>query len=227
MHFSIIIPCFNEAKNIPPLLDEINQELIDFDYEIIIIDDKSTDNSIEIIKKNNHTIKVLENKFNKGQSFCISKGVKISNSNTIVTIDCDGQNNPADIKKLFLIYKKNKTVKLVGGIRNKRIDNFTKIISSKIANSIRKFILNDDCIDTGCGLKVFDKKVFLTLPFFDGIHRFLPALYKGKKKLTKFVNVDHRARKYGISKYGNLKRAIFGAIDLVRVYYIIKGFNND
>ena len=222
MHFSIIIPCFNEAENIPSLLNEINQELIDFEYEIIIIDDKSTDNSIEIIKKNNHNIKVLENKFNKGQSFCISKGVKISNSNTIVTIDCDGQNNPADIKKLFLIYKKNKTVKLVGGIRNKRIDNFTKIISSKIANSIRSKILNDQCKDTGCSLKIFDRDIFLNFPYFNGIHRFLPALFKGYGHITIFIEVNHRKRKYGVSKYGTINRLFIGIRDILIVKKIIK-----
>ena len=115
---------------------------------------------------------------------------------------------------------------MVGGIRNKRIDNFTKIISSKIANSIRKFILNDDCIDTGCGLKVFDKKVFLTLPFFDGIHRFLPALFSGYGYKTYFINVNHRKRKYGISKYGTMKRLFKGIKDLIKVNNILKNIKN-
>ena len=229
-NFSIVIPVYNEELNIIDLFKNIqNLNLNKKKSEIIFIDDCSTDKSFTLLselKKKNDII-LVQHKKNLGQSQAILSGIQKSKFDNILTIDGDGQNPPRDIIKLTEEYFKDNTLALLGGIRTKRKDNLIKIISSKIANSIRKFILNDDCIDTGCGLKVFDKKVFLTLPFFDGIHRFLPALYKGKKKLTKFVNVDHRARKYGISKYGNLKRAIFGAIDLVRVYYIIKSFNND
>lgn len=227
MDFSIVIPCFNESSNIPNLLNEIKYELSEFNYEIIIVDDYSSDNSVEVIKKFDNNIVIIENYSNQGQSFSISEGVKCSKSNTIITLDCDGQNNPKDIKKLFSIYKNNSDIKLVGGLRLRRIDSYVKIFSSKVANAIRKFFLKDDCIDSGCGLKVFDKEIFLRLPFFNGIHRFLPALYKGKNCSTHFTSVDHRARKFGNSKYGTMKRAFNGIIDLIKVYYIIKSFKNE
>ena len=114
---------------------------------------------------------------------------------------------------------------MVCGIRKNRKDNIIKIISSKIANKIRSIILDDGCTDTGCSLKVFDKTIFLSLPFFDGLHRFLPALFKGYGKMNYFVNVHHRPRNSGISKYGTLDRLFKGIIDIIRVNRIIKNYN--
>ena len=102
-----------------------------------------------------------------------------------------------------------------------------KILSSKIANKIRSYILNDDCVDTGCSLKVFDRNIFLSFPFFDGIHRFLPALFKGYNKNTFFINVDHRPRIHGNSKYGTFGRLVRGIRDLITVAKIIKKFRRD
>ena len=113
-------------------------------------------------------------------------------------------------------------MKLIGGIRRNRKDNFTKIISSKIANSIRSRILNDECIDTGCALKIFDKKIFLSFPFFDGVHRFLPALFKGYGYETLFIDVNHRKRNHGISKYGTMNRLFAGIRDIIKVKKILK-----
>ena len=222
--FSIIIPLFNEEKNIKNLLNEIfmilkNQE----NFEVVLVDDNSTDKTLELIsnyKKNN--IKILQNKTNKGQSYSIHKGIKYSLYNIIITLDGDGQNDPADIYKLLNLYKSDERLKLVGGIRAKRKDNLIKIISSRIANTIRSRLLKDNCRDTGCSLKVFDKKIFLKFPYFDGIHRFLPALFKGFGHKTKFVNVNHRERKYGISKYGTMNRLFKGIIDLIKVFKILK-----
>ena len=149
-------------------------------------------------------------------------GINSSKYNTIVTIDGDGQNNPIDIPKLANVYFSNKNLYLVGGIRKNRKDNFKKIISSKIANLIRKKLLNDNCNDTGCSLKIFDKETFLRFPPFNGMHRFLPALFKGYGKNTDFINVDHRKRKFGISKYGTFDRMIRGIRDMIRVLIIIK-----
>ena len=115
----------------------------------------------------------------------------------------------------------------MGGIRNKRKDSYIKKISSKIANYIRSNILNDHCSDTGCSLKIFDRDSYLEFPYFDGIHRFLPALFKGYWHKTKFINVDHRMRKYGKSKYGTFKRLLKGIIDLIKVVKIIKKFKRN
>ena len=157
-----------------------------------------------------------------GQSYSITRGIKIASFNIIVTIDGDCQNNPADIPKLLNLFKSNKDIHLVGGIRQKRKDTITKILSSKIANLVRSLILKDNCKDTGCSLKVFYRDSFLKLSYFNGIHRFLPALFSGYGFRTEFVNVDHRKRKYGISKYGTIDRLFRGIRDMIKVYKIIK-----
>ena len=165
-------------------------------------------------------IKLITHEKNLGQSQSIVSGIMHSSHNTIVTIDGDGQNSCFDIPSLLNIYFSS-DVSLVGGIRKKRMDNIIKILSSKIANTIRSFILNDNCTDTGCSLKVFNKDIFMIFPYFNGIHRFLPALYKGYGHKTCFVPVDHRARLGGVSKYGTFNRLFKGIYDLVRVKMII------
>lgn len=226
--FSVVIPVFNEEENLEPLTNELIKYLSGFnDYEIIFVNDSSYDNSLNILKKivnnnNNYKIVILNNDSNKGQSYSILKGVREASFDIIVTIDGDGQNNPKDIYSVLNIYNSDKDIQLVGGIRNKRKDNIIKVLSSKIANSIRSFILKDNCVDTGCSLKAFNKNIFLKFPYFNGIHRFLPALFLGYGYKTKFVNVDHRKRKKGNSKYGTIDRLFIGIIDMYKVYKIIK-----
>ena len=229
MNFSIIIPIYNEEKNILLLLKEIQNSLLKYKYEIIIIDDASTDNSVYEINKlqKMYNIVLLINKINKGQSFSLHRGILESQSDVIVTLDGDGQNNPEDIPLLVEKYISDDQLFLVGGIRIKRKDSFIKIISSRIANSVRSKILKDDCIDTGCSLKIFDKKIFVNFPYFDGIHRFLPALFKGYGKKTFFINVDHRHRMHGYSKYGTFLRLYRGIKDLIKVAKIIKKFKRN
>jgi|TARA_B100001964_G_scaffold204764_1_gene234727 dolichol-phosphate mannosyltransferase len=228
-NFSIVIPIFNEEGNIENLIDEIFYHLKGCKnyFEVIIIDDCSEDNSFKILEtiKNKYKVRIYRNKSNMGQSFCIYNGIEKSSFNNIVTIDGDGQNNPKDILKLLKIYQEN-NLKLVCGIRKKRKDSFLKIISSKIANKTREFILKDKCQDTGCSLKIFDKKVFLLFKYFDGIHRFIPALFSAYSLRNKYVHVEHRRRKYGSSKYGTIDRLFKGIIDLIRVYKIIRNIKN-
>ncbi len=230
---SIVIPVFNEELNITILIKEIYIAIknINIEFEIIIIDDASTDNSNELIKKllkkKEYNIKLIENLNNRGQSYSLHKAIKHATYDTVVTLDGDGQNNPADIPNLVKLYFADNNLYLVGGIRNKRKDSLVKIFSSRIANRIRKFILKDNCDDTGCSLKIFDKNIFLLFPFFDGIHRFLPALFKGYAKETFFINVDHRKRIYGKSKYGTIKRLFKGIFDIIRVLKIINKFKNN
>ena len=224
-NFSIVIPLYNESTNIEKLVPEIFHSLTKYQkYELILINDGSNDNTLEVIEKikKKYSLILINNETNKGQSYSIWNGIINSNYNTIVTIDGDGQNNPNDIPKLLEIYFSKKIFALVGGIRKKRKDSLLKIISSKIANKVRSLILNDDCIDTGCSLKVFDKDIFLLFPFFDGLHRFLPALFKGYGMNIFFVDVDHRPRISGISKYGTLDRLYKGIIDIIRVKKIIR-----
>jgi len=226
--FSIVIPIFNEEENLDLLIKEIYNSLTKYkDFELIFVNDCSSDNSLKILEKQkkNFEFKILNNQTNTGQSFSILTGIKNSKYNTIVTLDGDGQNNPYDIPKLLEFYNENNFF-LVGGIRLKRKDNAIKIISSKIANFIRSKFLQDGCQDTGCSLKVFDKNIFLNFEFFNGIHRFLPALFRGFGYKTFFLNVDHRKRKFGKSKYGTLLRLINGVRDMIKVKKIIKNCKN-
>ena len=228
MKFSVVIPVYNESTNILNLCNELTEVLKNIDHEIIIIDDCSTDDTHYKLKKiNNDIIKIITNKKNRGQSFSIFTGIKVALNETIVTIDGDGQNDPKDILKLASCYFENEKISLVGGVRIKRKDTKLKIISSIIANKVRSFILKDQCPDTGCGLKIFEKKVTLKFPFFDGIHRFLPALFTGVNAQTKFIYVNHRPRIYGISKYNTFGRLIRGIIDIFKVKNIIKNLNKN
>tara|TARA_B100001029_G_C14985633_1_gene408785 strand:+ start:288 stop:989 length:702 start_codon:yes stop_codon:yes gene_type:complete len=227
---SIIVPLFNEEKNIENLVEEITFHLKYLKgYEIILVNDGSTDKTKLVLEnlKNKYSICYINLNKNQGQSFAIQQGIIKAKNQIIITIDGDGQNNPKDILTLLKIYNSGQKYSLIGGIRTKRKDSKLKIISSKLANKIRQFILKDDCLDTGCSLKVFDKKTFLELPFFDGIHRFLPALFKGYGRETLFVDVDHRARMFGNSKYGTLGRAVRGVRDLIKVVKIIKKFKRN
>ena len=223
---SIVIPIYNEKENIKYLFNEFKQykiyEIVD---EVIYIDDCSTDGSLvelNLIKKKYSKVIVLRHLRNFGQSKCLHTGINHTKSSTIITIDGDRQNDPADIPNLYNFYIQNNEVKLVGGIRKNRKDNLTKIISSKIANYIRSKILKDGCKDTGCSLKVFNKSIFLSFPFFNGVHRFLPALFRGYGYKTAFLEVNHRKRIYGRSKYGTMNRLFVGIRDIIKVKKILK-----
>ena len=224
--FSIVIPIFNEAENIEFLIEEIQKSLQKKynKFDLILVNDGSSDDTVEVVnnlKKKYHII-LLNNDINKGQSYSIHKGITESKNNIIVTLDGDGQNNPVDIPFLLDKYYSDDKIFLVGGIRQGRKDNYIKILSSLIANKIRSYIFNDGCKDTGCSLKVFDREIFLNFPFFSGIHRFLPALYKGYSYKAFFVKVGHRSRIRGKSKYGIFDRLYRGLIDIIKVKKIIK-----
>ena len=225
---SFVIPIFNEEKNIINLIEEIFLIDLKFKFEIILVNDCSSDNTIKILEKfsNRKNFFVINNHVNLGQSKSIFRGIKESKFNTICTLDGDGQNDPKDIPKLLEIYEKNIDVDLVSGIRLNRKDSYIKKISSKIANKTRKKILNDDCDDTGCSLKVFNKEIFLKFPFFNGIHRFLPALFKGYGHKCLFINVNHRKREFGKSNYGTFSRLVNGILDIYKVKKIIQKRNN-
>lgn len=227
LKFSIIIPVYNEDKNIKNLFAEIINSLkLYTDYEIIFINDCSNDNTFEVLKslKSDRVI-LYNNKRNMGQSFSLYRGIENSNHNIILSIDGDGQNNPKDIPVLIEKYSSDKNIKLVAGIRVNRKDNLIKIYSSKIANFVRSSIFDDNCPDTGCSLKVFDKDIFLKFPYFDGIHRFIPSLFRSLNAKTVFVNVDHRERVHGKSNYGTISRMLKGIIDIIKVKKIIKNLN--
>ena len=220
---SIIIPVYNEQESIADLIYELNNELKNkYLYEIIVVNDGSTDSTNDILKKiKNVNFRVITNSKNFGQSQSIYNGITQSMYNSIVTLDGDGQNIPRDIIKISEKFFESSEIKLVSGIRIHRKDNLVKLISSKLANIIRNFILKDRCKDTGCSLKIFDKKIFLTFSFFDGIHRFIPAFFVRNNYKVLYVNVGHRHRLKGISKYGTKDRLTKGIIDLIKVREIL------
>lgn len=222
--FTLVIPVFNEEDNLVSLIKEIKTALVNYkNFELIFVNDFSSDNTLEVLEKEKKIFdfKILNNQFNFGQSYSILLGIKQSKYNIIVTLDGDGQNNPYDIPKLLDYYNKINDIFLVGGIRSKRKDNLIKIISSRIANYVRSKFLQDGCTDTGCSLKVFDKNIFLKFEYFNGIHRFLPALFNGFGYKTFFLSVDHRKRNYGKSKYGTFFRLFNGLRDMIKVKKMI------
>ena len=223
---SLAIPVYNEEDNLEQLLFTIKDcGLYDCLNHVIIVDDCSTDNSYNKIKdlaKKYSKVICKRNTINMGQSYSIHSAANYLKEEILITMDADCQNDPKDAIKLLNAYKRNPNVYLVGGLRIKRKDNLIKKTASKIANWFRKIILNDDCDDTGCALKVFNREQFLQFPFFNGIHRFLPALFKGFEKQTMFLEVNHFPRKFGHSKYGIIDRLFVGIIDIYKVKKIIK-----
>lgn len=228
MSLSVVVPVHNEAENIEPLLNEITSALTNFsDYEIIYIDDGSTDNTLEVLKNAQQKIpnlRVFHHQKSCGQSAAIFTGIKAAKFPIIATLDGDGQNNPADICHLHANLQTqreaNSKLAMIAGWRNQRHDSQWRLISSKIANGIRATLLGDATPDTGCGLKVFLRDAALELPFFDHYHRFLPALMLRGGYQVISLSVSHRARERGVSKYGTLDRLWVGISDILGVMWL-------
>ncbi len=227
MKISVVVPVYNEAGNIIPLLQEITEVLNGrYDYEIIFINDGSADSTADelALAKNQFTsLRVLTHRKSCGQSTSIRSGIKAAKGNVIATLDGDGQNDPADIPLLvdkLLHPPQNLHLHMVVGYRKKRCDSGIKRISSKVANAVRAWLLKDNTPDTGCGLKVFYRDTFLELPYFDHMHRFLPALVQRAGLDVASVEVNHRFRQQGVSKYGTIDRLVAGIIDLLGVIWL-------
>ena len=225
---SVVIPVYNESGNIEILIKEL-LPIIDSlgGGEIVFVDDASTDSTVEKIYKNQGTNKTNINLFRhikrSGQSAGLLSGIKSSSNDIIVTLDGDGQNDPKDIKKMYREWKShNNELLLVIGNRINRKDTWSRRFASKLAHKMRKIVLKDITPDSGCGLKVFSKTVFLSLPYFDHIHRFLPALIRRQGGEVISLEVFHRERSSGISKYSNFQRFRVGLVDLLGVSWLIK-----
>jgi dolichol-phosphate mannosyltransferase len=224
---SVVVPVFNEQDNIAPLVHEIVAALRNvIPFEIIYIDDCSKDNSSAVLKQLQLEIpelRAFSHTKQSGQSTAIRSGIKHATGEWIATLDGDGQNDPADIPKLIAARDKaDPQVKLFAGWRVNRKDTGSKRWASKIANAIRSRLLRDETPDTGCGIKLFEREVFLDLPYFDHMHRYLPALVKRAGFQSISVPVNHRERSTGVSKYNNLGRAWVGISDLRGVGWLIK-----
>jgi dolichol-phosphate mannosyltransferase len=224
---SVVVPVFNEQGNIPPLLAEIVAALRGHaDFEIVYVDDASKDDSLALLTNAKATcpeLRVLRHLSQSGQSTALRNGVKAARGTWIATLDGDGQNDPADIPKLLAMRGESpEAIKLYAGWRVNRQDSGSKRWASKWANAIRSRLLRDDTPDTGCGIKLFERAAFLDLPYFDHMHRYLPALMQRAGWQVKSVPVNHRARGTGVSKYNNLNRALVGIADLRGVGWLIK-----
>ena len=225
MDLSVVIPVRNEAENIAPLVAEIRSALDGaIDYEIVYVDDGSRDATaaaIATLANAFPALRLIRHDRSYGQSAAIRTGVKAARAAWIATLDGDGQNDPADIPRLWAMAQAKASVPmLITGQRMKRRDSWMKRVSSRIANRVRALLLGDGTPDTGCGLKLFRRDLFLDLPFFDHMHRFLPALVKREGGRVVSVPVNHRPRLRGRSNYGTLDRLAVAFADLVGVIWL-------
>ena len=226
---SIVIPVKDEAKNAAPLAREIAEAIRgDLPYEIIFVDDGSNDGTIaELASARSELpqLRILAHAHCLGQSRAIRTGVLAAKADLIVTLDGDGQNDPRDIQKLLEAFSgAPEVLGMIAGERVKREDSWNKRWASRAANGLRRWALNDNAKDTGCGLKAFRRDVFLSLPYFDHMHRYLIALVQREGFEVRFVPVGHRPRTAGRSKYGNWGRFVAGISDLVGVMWLKRRF---
>lgn len=228
-YISIIVPAKNEEDNVTPLVEEIVDNILPaYPFEIIYVDDGSTDQTAKVVQKlmkiYPENIRLFKHNESVGQSTAIYTGVSHAIGQLVVTIDADGQNNPADIIKLVKLAETfPKTAHFcIAGYRKQRKDTAWKRLQSRIANRVRSALLSDDTPDTGCGLKVIPRATFLHLPYFDHMHRYLPALIKRMGGDVQVVEVSHRDREFGQSKYGMWGRLFAGLIDMLGVIWLQK-----
>ena len=227
MEFSIVVPVYNEAGNIFPLLQEISQAMSGRGvYEVIYVDDGSDDGTLATLQcalGKFSTLRVLSHPQRCGQSSALLTGVRAAHASRVITLDGDGQNDPADIggllERMAAAGGQVGDLMLVGH-RTRRQDTRIRRWSSRIANAVRSRLLKDGTPDTGCGLKLFPRNLFLSLPAFDHMHRFLPALMQRAGARVISVPVQHRARQIGESKYGVRNRLWVGLVDMAGVMWL-------
>jgi len=230
--FSVVVPVCNEAENVEPLAREIDAALKDRAYEMIFVDDGSTDETAAILKKLKSSLpalRVLSHSFRSGQSAAVASGVRAARAPWVATLDGDGQNDPADIPKLIAARDapEGRGVQLFMGNRKaSRKDTAFRKLQSNVANGVRSSLLGDGTPDTGCGIKLFSRDVFMDLPRFDHMHRFLPALFQRHGARVISVPVSHRPRMRGTSKYGMLNRLWVGIVDIGGVMWLRRRYKS-
>lgn len=225
---SIVIPMKNESENVAFLLDEIAEACAHVDsHEVIVVDDGSTDDTAARVRARmarDPSLRLLRHAASAGQSAAVHSGVTAARAPVVCTLDGDGQNPPADLPGLWapLLADATGRLGLVAGQRVGRQDSASKRWASRLANGLRARLLKDGTRDTGCGLKGFRRDAFLQLPYFDHMHRYLPALFRRDGWQVALVDVSHRERHAGRSNYGNLQRALVGLHDLIGVAWLIR-----
>jgi glycosyltransferase involved in cell wall biosynthesis len=224
---SIVVPVRNEAPNILPLLEEIEAACGKVgSYEVVYVDDGSTDDTGAVLaeaRRSRPWLRVLRHELSCGQSAAVRTGVRTATGKVVATLDGDGQNDPAFIPTLFAALEAaGPEAGLAAGQRVARKDGAFKTMQSRIANGVRARILRDGTRDTGCGLKVFRRDAYLALPYFDALHRFMPALMKREGYAVVHVDVVDRPRHAGRSNYGMFDRLWVGILDLAGVWWLLR-----
>ena len=226
---AVVVPVKNEAENIEPLIREIVAAVSGLaDFEIVYVDDGSTDATLAELRRLAAALpqlRIVRHQASCGQSTAITSGVLAARFDWIATLDGDGQNDPADIPSLLARLRASRSdenLHMLAGWRANRRDTWFRRFSSRVANGVRSSLLKDATPDTGCGLKVFSRASFLRLPYFDHMHRFLPALVQRHGGRVESVVVNHRPRERGTSKYGLHNRLWVGIIDLFGVMWLIR-----
>jgi len=226
VEFSVVVPVRDEAGNAALLAREIAAALDGRAYEMIFVDDCSRDDTraeLAMLKAELPALRLLGHRTNAGQSRAVRSGVLAARAPVVGTLDGDGQNDPADLPRLYARLTRADApanLGMVGGRRAKRQDGWSKRVASRIANSIRKAALKDGADDSGSGVKVFKREAFLRLPYFDHMHRFMPALMLREGYAVEFLEVNHRPRGAGRSKYTNLGRLAANMTDLFGVMWL-------
>src|SRR5256714_2450887 len=215
---SVVVPVFNEAQNMSILQSELRNALTGLDHEIVFVDDGSTDGSAEKIERG-PTVRVLPFEKNTGQSAALYAGIQAARGQTIVMIDSDLQNDPADIPRLLAEISRG--ADLVCGYRAKRKDTLTKRLTSRVANFVRSRFTKDYVRDTGCTLKAMRRECADALVPFKGMHRFIPALIRGAGYRLVEIPVNHRPRRFGQTKYGFGSRAVRATMDMFGVRWLL------
>ena len=226
---SVVVPVKDEADNVAPLAREIaaalkTESASEGGHEIIFVDDGSSDGTgaaLTALRREIPQLRVLRHGRNLGQSRGIRSGVLAAKGRIIVTLDGDGQNDPADVPKLLAALRADTSLGMVSGVRIKRQDTASRRLASRLGNGFRNWLLQDGATDTGCGLKAFRRDDYLALPYFDHQHRFLIALMRREGLGVSFVPVGHRARTAGVSKYTNFGRMLVSVSDLLGVRWLI------
>ena len=226
IELSVVVPVHNEAGNAAALAREIAKALDGRSFEIIFVDDASRDDTRAELAEARQSIpqlRILGHRANAGQSRAVRTGVLAARAPVIGTLDGDGQNDPADLPRLYACLTRQDapaTLAMVGGVRKKRQDSFAKRIASRLGNGVRRRVLNDGSVDSGAGAKVFRREAFLLLPYFDHMHRYMAALMLREGFSVEFLDVNHRPRGAGRSKYTNLGRLLDAASDLRGVLWL-------
>ena len=223
---SVVVPVRNEAGNVAPLVAEIAAALAGRSFEVIYVNDGSTDATeaeLQALQAQYPWLRQVRHAQSCGQSAALRTGMLAARGAIVVTLDGDGQNDPAFLPKLIDAFSAGAPkVGLIAGQRVGRKDTGFKKFQSRVANTVRSSILRDGTRDTGCGLKAFSREVGLALPYFDGLHRFLPALVRREGKEVGYVDVVDRPRRHGVSNYGFWDRLWIGILDLAGVWWLIR-----